>query len=168
MPKSFRCLFLVLMMCAALAFSAASADTISVTPRYKALKTKYTSVFYPDDNTLCIFLSKVSNQKCRFDEKMDLIEADIDKVVELVEKILDMAPRNFRINIELKPGDDAASALYMHQNKTITVSADKVTYSSLSHEVARAVVANYFITAPAASVQEIFAQYVDKHLWEYY
>lgn len=57
-------------------------------------------------------------------------------------------------------------AFYSHKNRAVYVSIDEITAGVLAHEVAHAIINSYFPTPPPARMQEILAQYVDKHLWE--
>jgi hypothetical protein len=57
-------------------------------------------------------------------------------------------------------------AFYSHRTKAIYISLKSITDRSFAHETAHAVINFYFIIPPPGRMQEILAQYVDKHLWE--
>ncbi|MCM8776373.1 MAG: hypothetical protein NC930_08535, partial [Candidatus Omnitrophica bacterium] len=83
--------------------------------------------------------------------------------------ILDMHPANFKLHIELYPVyEEGHIAAYVPENRSIRVYADKVTDGIFAHEVAHAIMHHYFLSPPPEKVQEILAQYVDRHLWEDY
>ena len=80
-----------------------------------------------------------------------------------------MYPDNFHIKISLYPQyKEGMVALYSHKTKSITVYADRVTDGVFAHEIAHAVICNYFSEPPPRKIQEILAQYVDRYLWEDY
>ena len=107
----------------------------------------------------------------------------MDNIVERVSKLLDMYPYDvhFTINLYhankdiemafrelggLRALEGVPIAFYSHKRKTIYVSIDKLTPGVLAHEIAHAIINVYFETPPPERMQEILAQYVDKHLWE--
>jgi hypothetical protein len=57
-------------------------------------------------------------------------------------------------------------AFYSHGSRTIVISIDDITDRILAHEIAHAVICAYFLPPPPVRMQEILAQYVDKHLWD--
>jgi len=57
-------------------------------------------------------------------------------------------------------------AFYSHRSRTIYVSVENTGAGVLAHEIAHAVINFYFPEPPPERMQEILAQYVDKHLWE--
>ncbi len=107
----------------------------------------------------------------------------MDNIVERVSKLLDMYPSDFHFTINLYSNnrdiersfhelgglralEGAPIAFYAHKRKTIYVSIDKLTPGVLAHEIAHAIINVYFETPPPERMQEILAQYVDKHLLE--
>lgn len=104
-------------------------------------------------------------------------------IVERVCRILDMYPPNLHFNIYIytlqrdieklyfRMGashifEKIPIAFYSHKSKTIYVSLENITSGVLAHEIAHAVINFHFHTPPPQRMQEILAQYVDKHLWE--
>ena len=57
----------------------------------------------------------------------------------------------------------APIAFYSHGPRSIVVAVDSVTDHILAHEIAHAVINAYFVIPPPARMQEILAQYMDKH-----
>ena len=60
----------------------------------------------------------------------------------------------------------APVAFYYHGARNISVAIDNITDRILAHEIAHAVICIYFGAPPPARMQEVLAQYVDKHLWD--
>lgn len=107
----------------------------------------------------------------------------MDNIVERVSRLLDMYPSDLHFNIALYPKDKdieraflsmgglrtyetAPIAFYSHKRRTIYISLEKLTAGVLAHEIAHAIINVYFDTPPPERMQEILAQYVDRHLWE--
>jgi hypothetical protein len=109
-----------------------------------------------------------------------LAKTRVDKIVETVSSLLDMHPLelHFTISLYRTQGEVAAAykalgmlsaapvAFYSHGSRTIVVSIDDITDRILAHEIAHAVICAYFGLPPPVRMQEILAQYVDKHLWD--
>jgi len=103
---------------------------------------------------------------------------EVDRLVYRVKTLLDMHPPLFRFNIivlsnygeiegayaSLGLSGPAPIAFYRQKSQTIYVSVDKLTPGVLAHEIAHAVINAFFSTPPPAQMQEILAQYVDRHL----
>ncbi|MCK4851521.1 MAG: hypothetical protein KAS86_00250 [Candidatus Omnitrophica bacterium] len=151
--------------CAGLSVSAPDA----IAGSSKTFKTSYCDIHYPDEKTLGDFFWRISGKRFNFIEDMSLARSRVDRLIDRVQSILDMYPDNFRFKIELhteyKKGLIAA---YYRDRNSVKVYADKVTDGVLAHEIAHAVICNYFNPPPPAKMQEILAQYVDRHLWSDY
>ena len=146
--------------------------------RYETL---YATVYYRSENdfyafaknigSLGIFGRSVENATAR-------TSARVDAVVNRVEDILDMHPPGLHVAVYIYPTkkeieetyrgmgiySDAPIAFYSHRRKAIFISAGDVTGGVFAHEFAHAVLSLYFVTPPPAKMQEILAQFVDKHL----
>ncbi len=113
----------------------------------------------------------------------EVVKNRVDNIVERVSKLLDMYPSDLHFNITLYPKDKdveraflsmgglriyetAPVAFYSHKRRTIYVSIEKLSAGVLAHEIAHAIINVYFDTPPPERMQEILAQYVDRHLWE--
>ena len=81
-----------------------------------------------------------------------------------------MWPQNFNIDIYLHRGELQLNkvAYYEHKTKTIQISIDNVSDGVFAHEVAHAIISQYFSSPPPSKAQEILTQYVDKYLWSDY
>ena len=53
---------------------------------------------------------------------------------------------------------------YIHHYKTIYVSAENFTSAVMGHEIAHAVISNYFVVLPPVKIQEVLAGYVEYQL----
>ncbi|MBI5885672.1 MAG: hypothetical protein HZB85_03715 [Deltaproteobacteria bacterium] len=149
----------------------------------KTLETRYADLYYRDDETLRSFgrqigaISFFSRDGARTAE---LVAAQLEDIVSRVRRRLDMYPEGPRFNIRVYPtyleiqavymtydmNARAPIAFYAHAARSIYVSVADVTDGVLAHEIAHAVISIYFVTPPPARMQEILAQYVDRHLWD--
>lgn len=150
----------------------------------KAYQTQYSDIFYLHEDDLYDFGKKIGGANSflnRDNEKaLGLVRENVDRIVYRVKTLLDMYPPNFHFNIRLyasykelkdayrETGKTGAApiAFYSHKSATIYLSTEKLTDGVFAHEVAHAVVNYYFDSPPPAQMQEILAQYVDKHLWD--
>lgn len=103
----------------------------------------------------------------------------LDRILKRVNEILDMYPR-MRLNIKLFKDREELNAeyykifgaeadhkaFYIDQHKTIYTSEEDISDSVISHEMAHAVVDNYFSVIPPEKIREMLACYVDLHLEE--
>ncbi|PKL50029.1 MAG: hypothetical protein CVV37_07380 [Nitrospira bacterium HGW-Nitrospira-1] len=131
----------------------------------KKLETQYTVIYYSNENDLDAFVGKAGN---------------IDRIVNRVEGLLDMYPADLHFNIYIYQTyreteaiyrtmgelDRAPIAFYSHKTKTVYISLETITDGVLAHEAAHVVINFYFVTPPPVRMQEILAQYVDRHLRE--
>jgi len=152
----------------------------------KSNETQFAVICYSDEKDLHSFTRSISKSFFSFDnpEKSSaLVSSRVDSIAERVISILDMYPPNLRFYIYLYPTrkeyekafmgigalnifEKVPLSLYLHKNKAIYVSLENITANIFAHEVAHAVINSYFPIPPPAAMQEILAQYVDKHLWD--
>lgn len=149
----------------------------------KTLETKYAELYFRDDDALRSFgrqigaISFFSRDESRTAE---LVAAQLEDIVSRVRRRLDMYPDGLRFKIRIYPTHLEIQAVYMtfdinakapiafyaHAARSIYVSLEDVNDGVLAHEIAHAVISIYFVTPPPARMQEILAQYVDRHLWD--
>lgn len=102
----------------------------------------------------------------------------LDALLKRVEGILDMYPPNLKLAIKIF--NDSGSledayfrmlgtrkeyqAFYIYEYRTIFTSAYTISDSVMSHEMAHAVIDDYFSANPPPKIAEILATYVDAHL----
>lgn len=146
------------------------ASPVSSTQHQKTFKTKYSTVHYADDKDIDDFVWRLGGQKLEFLNDPQLASNRIDRIISRVESILDMWPENLLIPIYLYRGTLKPNkvAFYEHKSKSIKVSIEYASDGVLAHEIAHAVINKHFSSSPPGKVEEILAQYVDKHLWSDY
>ena len=136
----------------------------------KVFQTKYATIHYSQDKDIDDFVWRLGGQRSEFVQDPNLASYRIDRLVERVQAILDMWPKNFKIAIYLYRGPLSADevAYYEKSTKAIHVAVDYASDGVVAHEIAHANVEQYFSVPPPSKMQEILAQYVDKHLWNDY
>lgn len=146
----------------------------------QTLTTQYTMIYFAEQADLDRFLRSIGGGGIFGGSADDgnLVRKRIDGIIEQVMDILDMRPQHMRITVFLVRGlgnveaayhgsgqlGPAPPAFYDHSSQNITVSVDDVTEGMLAHEIAHAVICHHFRTPPPRKMQEILAQYVDRHL----
>jgi hypothetical protein len=158
----------------------------------KAYQTKYASISYIEEKDLHTFTRNTASGFGFLRESPErnplLIRTQVDKIVETISSLLDMHPLNLRFGITLYRTQEEVStayyrasaganayngqrmasaapiAFYFHRTRNIAVAIDNITDGILAHEIAHAVISAYFVVPPPARMQEILAQYIDKHL----
>lgn len=136
----------------------------------KTFKTRYTTVHYNDDKDLSDFIWRLGGKRFDITLERELASNRIDRIIDRVQTILDMRPPSFQIDIYLKHGvlKYEKVALFEYKTKSIQVAVEYASDGVFAHEVAHAVINQYFVTPPPSKIQEILAQYVDRHLWSDY
>lgn len=132
--------------------------------------TKYAAIYYSQSKDLDDFLWRLGGGRLEFGSDTALAMNRIDRIVERVEAILDMRPKNFKMDIRLhrEPLSVNKVAFYERKSKIIHVSVDYATDGVIAHEIAHAVINQYFDSPIPTKTQEILTQYVDKYLWSDY
>jgi len=127
-------------------------------------------IHYADYKDMDDFLWKLSGERIDFLNKAQLASSYIDRIVDRVQAILGIIPRDLRFKIYLKRGrlEGDKEAYYDHKTKTIYVSVDYASQGVLAHEIAHAIIDTYFPSPAPSKIQEILSQYVDKYLWSDY
>ena len=136
----------------------------------KIFRTKYTTIHYERDEDIGNFTWRLGGQRLELPQDTALANSRIDKVIERVEAILDMQPKNFNVDIYLHRGklEPNRVAYYENRAKSIHISIENSSDGVLAHEIAHAIVNQHFSVPPPSKVQEILTQYVDKYLWSDY
>ena len=138
----------------------AFADTSNV------LSTRFSTVRYSENAELEGFLWRITGRHLAGPDAKNASKLRVDELVNRVEDLLDMRPGTIHFDIVLEPVYSGGNiAFYSHEKKTIRVFVDRVTDGVLAHEIAHAVICQYFPFPPPERAQEILAQYVDQHLW---
>lgn len=148
------------------------------------LETRYATIVFADEADLYEFGRKLGGPGSVVSRTNPNVRAHIkesvDRIVFRVKALLDMHPDAMKFTIVLHPtekglGDvykglgaiaDPPIAFYTHKSRTIHMGLQNASDGVFAHEVAHAVINFYFTVPPPAQVQEILAQYVDRHLNE--
>jgi len=102
----------------------------------------------------------------------------LDRLLKRAEEILNMYPPELKITVKIFKDDSFLAeayfrmfgtrqdykAFYVYQYSTIYTSEYSISDSVIIHEMAHAIVDNYFSANPPPKVAEILATYVDVHL----
>ena len=105
------------------------------------------------------------------------ISEKVDIIVERVKMILEMYPKNFSVQLNVLPDvrsvraayrkryyrDVEFVAFYSPMEKAIYIAADEAKAVILAHEMAHAVIDEYFGVAAPAKIHELLAQYVEEN-----
>lgn len=108
------------------------------------------------------------------------VSGKIDIIVERVETILEMRPKNFKVDIIIMRSTDDVRAVYKRKyrrdvdfiafyspvEKAVYVSADDAKSIILAHELAHAVIDQYFGVAAPVKIHELLADYVTENFEE--
>ena len=132
--------------------------------------TKYTTIHYKDDADLSDFLWRLGGTRIDFARDKDMASNRVDRIVERVETIIDMRPKDLHIDVYLQRGDLKYNEIAFYQYKTAAVylSVDKASDGVFAHEITHAIINSYFTMPTPSKIQEILSQYVDKYLWSDY
>ncbi len=108
----------------------------------------------------------------------DEVYAKVDLIVEKVEVVLDMFPKNINFTLVLVPTKKEIAALYKknygkHVNhiayyslsrKTIYMSVNDTRLRVLAHEIGHMIVDHFFKVRPPYNIHELMAQFAEKHV----
>lgn len=132
--------------------------------------TKYATVHYSEYRDMDDFLWKLGGERIDFLNNPQPASIRIDRIVDRIQAILGVIPRDLRFNIYLTRGElrDGMQAYYDYNTKSIYISVDHASQGVLAHEIGHAIINKYFPTPLPSKVQEILMQYVDKYLWSDY
>lgn len=136
----------------------------------KIFKTRYAEIYYLKDEDIDAFIWRLGGNRMEFLDNFDLASNRVDRIVDRVQMLLDMWPENFRVKIYLHPEelDQNKVAFYEYQTDSLHFSVDYASDGVVAHEIAHAVINQYFPAGAPSKMQEILSQYVDEHLWSEY
>ena len=135
----------------------------------KVFTTYYCTIHYSSETALNDFFWRITGRRFELADDLDLAKSRVDRLVDRVQSILDMFPSDFHVNIELRDRyEEGMIALYNRSDDNIVVYVNKITDGILAHELAHAVINDYFVYTAPYKIQEVLAQYVDTHLWTNY
>lgn len=173
--------FFIFFLCALSLFFLCS-PSFSAERQTRTIETRYSVIHFTTDEDLAEFGRKIGGSAAyltRDSEKTLLLaKENVDRIVYRVKSLLDMYPPQLHFSIKIYSTQaelkdiysemgiigKAPIAFYAQKSHTIYLSTDRLSDGIFAHEVAHAVINSYFATPPPALMQEILAQYVDKHL----
>ena len=130
------------------------------------LQTKFAVIHYANEQEMMDFSWRISGQRFSFVESQAFATGRVDEIVSKVEGLLEIYPQNFRVDIFVASEDkEGPSAFYDANKKSITAFLHRMTDGVLAHEIAHALISSHFSSPLPEKMQEILAQYVDRHLW---
>jgi len=149
------------------------------------LKSRYAAVVYDNDDQLRRFNKAISLGILSYllrDRKSvtvgDEARNKVDVLIERVEAILSMYPKEVRFTLVLLSSDKEVQdvfrqkygkdvdyiSFYSPRDKTIYVSVRDVDIGILAHETAHMIIDLYYGTGTPEKIHELLAQYVESHL----
>ncbi len=155
----------------------------------ETIYTRYARVSYQSEALLRSFNKSISlgsldyRQNRRISGKLSLksdVSEKIDIIVERVETILRIYPKNFVVDITIMPNaasirtlyktkyrfDSNYLAFYAPAERTIYLPADDIKSYILAHELAHAIIDHYFQVVVPVNIHELLADYVVQHFKE--
>jgi hypothetical protein len=149
------------------------------------LKTRYTTIVYKTEDLLRKFNKEVSlgslsyiMRNTRSITAEDEAKNKVDVIIEKVESLLEMFPKNLKFRMMLLPGEKDVQrvyrekyrtevdyiAFYSPQDETVYVSVEDVRRGVLAHELAHVVIDHYYGVPTPVRIHEILAQFAESHL----
>ncbi len=132
--------------------------------------TKYSVINYSEYSEMDDFLWRLGGERIDFLNNPQLASSRVDRIVDRIQAILGVIPRDLRFDIHLRRGilENDMKAYYDYKTKSIFISVDYASQGVLAHEIGHAIINKYFPSPLPGKVQEILMQYVDKYLWSDY
>src|SRR5512135_210208 len=149
------------------------------------LKTHHATIAYDKEELLRKFNRRVSLgslsyllRNRRSITADDEVRNKVDVLVERVEAVLDMFPRDLKFRIVLLSTETEVQRAYKNKygaavdyisfysprEKTVYVSVDDIRVGVLAHELAHVILDFYFGVSPPVKIHEVLAQFVETHL----
>ncbi len=149
------------------------------------LRTRYANVSYEREKQLLEFNHRISIKRLSDLKKSsglltveDEVRYKLDSLVEKIELLLHVCPRELKFDIKLvNTSDDVQEyyknkygikpdyvAFYSRQNKMVFISVNDIRNSVLAHELTHVIVDQYFTNTPSPVIQEILAHFVETHI----
>ena len=132
--------------------------------------TKYAIIHYSEYKDMDDFIGRLGGEHIDFLNNVQLASSRIDRIVDRIQSILGIIPRDLRFRIYLKRGrlEGDKEAYYDPKTKSIFISVDYASQGVLAHEISHAIMDTYFPALSPDKIKEIVSQYVDKYLWSDY
>ena len=108
----------------------------------------------------------------------DEVLSKLDTIMEKAEVVLDMFPKNLKIQVVLLATADDVSQVFARKYKkraqhiafyslsedTIYISVEDSRLEVIAHEIGHAIVDHYFSERPPYNIHELMAQFAEKHI----
>ena len=178
--------FSILTVTAALAFMAHAA--FADTGKFPLVaEGEYFSIYAPDEVDMGDLLARLNYRhflqvdsflEAREDDPRGLLSKTLDALYLQASDVLGIHIYSFHGDLEVFPDkialhiffkdflnqDLQERSYYLHEANTIYISYKDLTLGMLGHEIAHAIISNYFVVLPSAQVQEILSGYVEYSL----
>jgi hypothetical protein len=149
------------------------------------LKSRYTTIIYTGDDQIRRFNKEISLGSLSYLLRNktsvtaeDEVKNKMDVLIERVETILEMYPKELKFNIALLSSDNEVQdvfrkkyggtvdyiAFYSRRDKTIYASIKDIELGVLAHEIAHVIIDFYYGMSTPTKIHEVLAQYVENHL----
>jgi hypothetical protein len=149
------------------------------------LRSRYTTIIYNNEDHVRRFNNEVSLGSLSYLLRNrgsvttgDEIKNKVDVIVERVESILEMYPRELKFHIILLPSDNEVQeifrkkygrnvdyiAFYSPRDKTVYVSVQDIELTVLAHEIGHVIIDFYYGIATPRKIHEVLSQYIEEHL----
>jgi len=149
------------------------------------LKSRYTTIIYNNEDQIRRFNNEVSLGSLSYLPRNrgsittgDELKNKVDVIIERVESILEMYPRELKFHIVLLPSDDEVQetfrkkygrnvdyiAFYSPRDKTVYASVKNIELTVLAHEIGHVIIDFYYGVATPQKIHEVLSQYVEEHL----
>lgn len=148
---------------------------------------EYFSIYAPDGLDMRELLARLNYRHflqvdsfldTREDDPRDLLSKTLDALYLQASDVLGIHIYSFHGVLEIFPDkialhiffkdflnmDLEAPSYYLHETGTVYISYKDLTLGMLGHEIAHAIISNYFVVLPSAQVQEILSGYVEYSL----
>jgi hypothetical protein len=156
----------------------------SVSVAYE-LKSRYTTIIYSGEDQVRRFNKEMSLGSLSYllRNRTSITAADeaankVDVLIERVETILEMYPRELKFNVVLLSSENEVQdvfrkkygrnvdyiAFYSPRDKTIYLSVKDIELGVLAHELGHVIVDFYYGISTPTKIHEVLAQYVETHL----
>lgn len=152
--------FLVVIFCLAVVGTSAAME----------FSTKYSLIQFSEYKDMDDFIWRLGGERVDYLNNPQSASSKIDRIVDRVQTILGIIPRDLRFRINLCRGmlKNDLKSYYEYNTKSIYMSVDYASQGILAHEIGHAIINNYFPSPIPSKVQEILVQYIDKYLWTDY
>ncbi|MDQ7786789.1 MAG: hypothetical protein RDU01_04205 [Thermodesulfovibrionales bacterium] len=149
------------------------------------LKSRFTTIVYNSEDLVRKFNKELSLGRLSYLLKNrpgitveDEVGNKVDVIIERVETILEMFPRDVKFTIILLPSEDEVQAVYKNKygrsvdyiafyapkDRILYISVRDVDIGVLAHEIAHVIIDFYYGISTPTKIHEVLAQYVETHL----